>query len=394
MTKGRFGQLGVICVAISLVFVGNGMIAPMVPLYSVSLGASPALVGLFVAAAFLFPLFLAVPAGALVDQHGTKKLMLLGTILLAGSPFLVTLLPGYASLALLQVIGGLGHLITIVAAQSFVAELGAGGDRERNFGWYTTFISIGQLLGPLLAGVLVEYRGFGSGFAVAGVVAGLALLLMTQLRDRSQSIQGRTSGSRSGFPTPGQIVELASSPGIQVGLLVSSTIMIALIAHQSFLPAYLDLLRYPATVIGVVVSFRAFVTIIVRPWMPQIIALLRGRYMTLLIMTATAALGLCFLGYAINIWMILFVSGLIGIGQGIAQPLTMVTVVDNVDDTQRGIALGLRLSANRLMQVSSPVVLGLVGQAAGYGPLFLVGGLLTSVTVAILLVRRSTYGTL
>jgi MFS family permease len=384
-------QLLILCFSIGLVFVSNSMIAPLVPLFSVTLGASPAVIGLIIAAAFLFPLFLAIPAGSLVDRYGPKGLILGGALLLGLSPFFVAFFPGFLSLALLQVVNGLGHLIAVVAAQSFVAALGSGALRERNFGLYTTFISIGQLFGPLLAGVVIDLSGYGAAFALAGIVALLATLLIIRLQEPKRP--GLPSGSRTGplFPPAAKVVELARNPGVQVGLLVSSTVMIALVAHQSFLPAYLDLLAYPATLIGVIVSLRALVTIMVRPFISQIITLLGGRFSTLLVMTVMVALGLGLMGYAQTFWALVVISALIGVGQGIAQPLTMVTVVDHVAPSERGTALGLRLSGNRLLQLSSPLLLGLIGQVAGYGVMFLAGGLAVAAAAGLLLTRRRVF---
>jgi hypothetical protein len=86
--------------------------------------------------------------------------------------------------------------------------------------------------------------------------------------------------------------------------------MIPLMGYQSFLPAYLDLLAFPATVIGAVISLRARVTIVVRPFMPRIITLLGGRFRTLVLMTALSGIGLTGIAYGAQIWTLVLVTGL------------------------------------------------------------------------------------
>jgi MFS family permease len=379
-----------LCTAILLMFVGYTMISPLAPLYSIALGASPAIIGVVIAAGFLFPLFLAVPAGSLVDRYGSRGMLIVGTLLVGLSPFLVPLFPGFASLGLLQVLGGLGHLLAVVAAQAFVATLGSGRAREQNFGWYSTFISIGQLIGPLVAGVTVDLFGFEEAFALSGVLSTLAVLLVARLRQTSRL----DAGEAPGFPTPAQLGRLLRNPGVQLALLVSGTIMIPLMGYSSFLPAYLDVLAFPATLIGAVISLRSLVTITVRPFMPKIIAALGGRFRTLVVMTSVSIVGLAGIAYGGSLAVLVVVAVLVGIGLGIAQPLTMVAVVDRVAAAERGTAFGLRLTANRLMQVTGPLALGLIAQSVGYQAMFPIAAGVAGLTVVLLLLRRGYFGSL
>ena len=386
-SEGRFtarertpAQFWILCSGILLMFVGHTMIFPLAPLYSLELGASPAVIGVVISAAFFFPLFLAIPAGSLVDRYGSRGILVVGTLLVGLSPFLVPLFPGFAALGMVQVFGGLGQLIAVIAAQSYVATLGVGRAREQYFGWYSTFISVGQLIGPLLAGVAVDLLGFGAAFAVSGICASLAVVLVARLQQPARTL----SSEPHRFPTPAQMGALLRYPSVQLALLVSGTIMIPLMAFTSFLPAYLDLLAYPATVIGAVISFRALVTIAVRPFMPRLIAGLGGRLRALTAMTAACAIGLAAIAHG-SLWLLLVVALLMGVGLGIAQPLTMVTVVDQVAAAQRGTAFGLRLTANRFMQVVGPLGLGLIAQLAGYRAMFPIAALVTGLTVVVLL---------
>jgi MFS family permease len=377
-----------LCSAIGLMFVGHTMISPLAPLYSIALGASPAIIGVVIAAAFLFPLFLAIPAGSLVDRYGSRGTLVVGTLLVGLSPFLVPLFPGFASLGLLQVLGGLGQLLAVVAAQSFVATLGGGRAREQNFGWYSTFISIGQLIGPLVAGVTVDLFGFEEAFTLSGVLSTLAVLLVVRLRQPDRL----ATGEAPRFPRPAQLGRLLRNPGVQLALLVSGTIMIPLMGYSSFLPAYLDLLAFPATIIGAVISLRSLVTIAVRPFMPRIIAFLGGRFRTLVVMASMSILGLAGIAYGGSLVALVAVAVLVGVGLGIAQPLTMVAVVDRVAAAERGTAFGLRLTANRLMQVTGPLALGLIAQSVGYQAMFPISAAVAALTVALLIVRRGYFG--
>jgi sugar phosphate permease len=69
---------------------------------------------------------------------------------------------------------------------------------------------------------------------------------------------------------------------------------------------------------------------------------------------------------------------------GIGQPLTMSLIVQAVPDDARGTALAIRLTGNRVGQVATPAVAGLVAGAAGIAAAFwLLGGLLVAAAVTV-----------
>lgn len=377
----------ILCFGIGLAFFSFFMVQTMAPLFSVALGIPPAAIGVVISAAFVLPFFLAIPAGAMVDRFGPKGPLLAGTALLGGAPILVTLAPSFLTLVILQVLSGLGQLLTVLAAQSFVASRGSGRARDRNFGVYSAFVSGGQLVGPVVAGTAIDLLGFGSAFVITGVVGFASFLLMTPLPATRPVGTGRTHA----LPRPAEVGRLLRVPSVQLGLMVSGTVMIGVVAHSSFLPAFLDLLAYPATVIGVIVSLRALTTLAVRPFIAPLVDRMGGRYRTFLAMLTLTALGLVGVAGGAQLAVLVIVSVMIGVGMGIAQPLTMVAVVEDVPYEEHGTAFGVRITANRLVQLTTPLVLGVVAQVAGYGAMFTVAGVLTAVTVATLAWKRRRF---
>lgn len=258
----------------ALILMTKAMLAPLVPLFGLELGASPATIGLLVSLAFVFPLFLAMPVGALVDRWGSRGLITIGSVGLGLAPLAVAVWPSLLMLALVQVIAGLAHLLLVVAAQSHIASLGTNGrDRERNFGWYATFLSGGQLVGPLLAGVIADTLSYQLAFAVAGG-ASLATVLMSRLLLMTRPVVSK--GPLNLYGQPGQVRSLLSNEGVKMALVVSSGVLFAMSAHQAFLPLYLETLAYPVTVIGFLISLKALMGMVVRPCMSGIIYLLGG----------------------------------------------------------------------------------------------------------------------
>lgn len=378
-----------LCTGAALLFSAFFMVGPLAPLFGASLGAPPAAIGVVVSAAYLFPFFLAIPAGSLVDRLGPKPLLLVGTAVLAAAPAWLVIAPSLASLLTLQVLSGLGQVIAVVAAQSVVASFGAGANRERNFGWYAAFVSAGQLLGPVLGGTLVDVSGFRAAFAVAGglaALAGAAFALTRPALPPRRPVRARTSNGIAR-----DLLALMRLPTVRLSLLVSVAVMVALTNHNSFLPAYLDGFRVPATVIGAIISARSLASIAVRPFMATLVARMGGRFRTFLVTLAAAAIGVAGIAAGPSLPVLLAASVVLGLGIGVAQPLTMVSVIEQVEAGGHGLAFGLRVTANRMVQVVTPLVLGVVAQFAGYAAMFVLAAAVVAVIAALLGVRARAF---
>lgn len=376
------GAFLALCGGAGLLFSAFFMVGPLAPLFAASFGAPPAAIGVVVAAAYVFPFFLAIPAGRQVDRVGPKPLLIVGTLFLAAAPTWLLVAPSLASLVALQVLSGLGQVTAVVAAQSVVASFGEGPRRERNFGWYGAAVSAGQVLGPVLAGSLVDLSGFRTAFAVA---AGLALLsamafatvVVPYRRHVPVDVQAPAKLGR-------ELLALLRLQSVRLSLLVSIAVMVVLTSHNSFLPAFLDSFRIPASVIGVIISARSLASIAVRPFMASLVARMGGRFRAFLVTVFAAAVGVAGIAVGPSLPVLLGSSLILGLSVGVAQPLTMVSVVEEVVPGGHGAAFGLRVTANRLAQIVASLLLGLAAQVAGYGVMFLLAAVAVGLVGAVL----------
>jgi MFS family permease len=269
----------------------------------------------------------------------------------------------------------------VLAAQSMVASLGRGKSLEKYFGWYTTFVSVGQLVGPLLAGWLIDFRGMELSFRVmlALSLVGLAsgFFLVGGAR-RAQKTAGESILYRS------QIRLLTSNSGIQLSLAVTVAVVFALGAVTNFLPVYLESLELTATTIGALLSFRALCSVSVRPFTPLIVDLARGRPRAMIFSVASVGLGLMFTGTTSSVFLLGGLMALIGVGCGVSQPLSMVVLAEHAPSAQRASAFGLRLTANRSVQFLAPLLVGFLAGHTNFGVAFLVAGLVVSASLIVI----------
>lgn len=375
-------NLVLVCLGLTSVFIAQTMLLLAVPLRALELGAGPSMVGLILSAPYLLPLVFAIPLGGIVTRVGPQKVSVVGAVGMVIGPWLTLMVPGFAGLVATQVTIGLAHLIMVIAAQSVVASLGRGRALERYFGWYTMCLSGGQLLGPLLAGRLIDTVEMGWVFATIGTIPSLAVISGLFL----------AGDARIGHAAPkallgyrAQATLLRDNIGVKMSIAVTVAVLFALGAHAAFLPVYLESLAMSATLIGALVSLRALCAMLIRPFMPSVIQRLGGRSKTMIASLAAVAMGLMWTGTTSHVVLLAMLAALVGLGSGISQPLSMVILAEHVPSEQRSSALGMRLMGNRGAQVLAPLLLGVIAELLGFTATFLAAGILLLAPLVIVL---------
>jgi MFS family permease len=379
---GARRDLMLLAAASAVAMVGWSMLMLLVPLLALRFGTGAGGLGAIVAAASLLPLVSAVPIGTYVDRWGARRVAVVGFFgsTLALLPMAVA--PSLLWLIVAFVVGSALQNAFIIGAQALIAALGsAGRSREAAYGWWTTAMAGGHVVGPVVGGVLLDAYGAGPAFAAVAAMTGTALLLLLGLRTRARSETVVPPFRWSAG------VALLRDRTVGIAILTSSAAVWAMTIHATYLPVHLETLSMSAATIGVLLSLRSVAAVIVRPIMPQLVAWLGGRERTVVYTLVALAAGLAGVvwspsPWAIGLWMVLF-----GMGHGLSQPVSMVMVADRVPRRERGSALGVRLMLNRLAQVLAPVSLAFLADRAGLGPMFVAHAALVGVAAAVLAVR-------
>jgi MFS family permease len=362
---------------------------PVTSYRALALGADARAVGLITAAFALIPLVVAVPIGRASDRWRPGHLLAAGIALGAVACALLGLAGTLAGLALASAVLGLGHLALTLAGQSLIAHQSDDALHDRDFGLYAAAASLGQLVGPALAGLTLGAAGDRSledattlGFFVA---AGLmALAVPTSLgTDRL----GRAAGPAAREPgRPLRAGELIRARGVPAGMFASLAILATVDVLTAYLPVLAEGRGIGPGVVGALLSLRAATSILARMLIPWMVVRL-GRARLLAVSAAGSALLMAALPFAGDAAVLAVLLAAAGFFLGIGQPLTMSLVVHAAPHDARGTALAIRLTGNRLGQVATPATAGLMAGAAGVAaPFWFLGGLLGLAALAV--VRR------
>ncbi|MFF5092189.1 MFS transporter [Streptomyces niveus] len=371
------------------------MARPAVSYRALALGADERAVGVIAGVYALLPLFAAVPLGRRTDRGRCVPLLAVGAVLIGVGCGLSGTAGSLAALAAWSGVMGLGHLCFVIGAQSIVARRSSPAEQDRNFGHFTIGASLGQLVGPVAAGLLVSGHdgAMGRTSALALVVsAGVAAVSLTCLRrieapmipagttagpGRKPKRRGKTEPAKKPKSKPGRVSvwRILRTRGVPSGILVSLAVLSATDILTAYLPVVGEERGISPTVIGVLLSLRAAAAIACRLVMTPMIQRM-GR--TVLLTGSCLLGGLLCAGIAlpVPVWGLALMLVALGFCLGVGQPLSMTTVVRAAPEEARSTALALRLTGNRLGQVAAPASAGLVAGVAGTGAPFTMLGVL------------------
>jgi MFS family permease len=351
-----------------------------VSLAALAQGATPFTVGVLVSLYAVLPMLLAVPAGRFCDRVGARRPMLAGCVLIAAGASLPVLFAGmpalYASAALL----GVGFMVFQVAAQNATGELG-GNNRAQSFSLLALGYSVSGFLGPLAAGVVIDWRGFAAAFALFASVplVPLAALAVAQL--------GLPGPHPAAVPRRrGAFLELLRHPTLRRVFAINALLAIAWDLHTVFVPIYGARLGLSASQIGMILSSFAAATFVIRFAMPTLARRVREQQVLTAALFVAGGVYLLF-PFARSAPPLALLSFCLGLGLGSAQPMVMSLLHLHSPPGRMGEAAGVRMALVQSMAVAVPLVFGALGTSVGVGPVFWSVG--AGLAASGLLARRS-----
>lgn len=359
-----FKNLVVVCVCLTAAMLANTMLMLAVPFKAIELGVGPSLVGVILSAPYVLPVVLAIPMGGIVARFGSQKMIIAGALGMAIGPWATLLFNSVASLFVTQTIAGFSNMILIISAQTLVSGLARGKKLERYFGWYTTCLSGGQLLGPLISGFLIDHFSVNVSLVA---IAGIPLVSAIAAFFFAGQVRKGAVVSRSQISYRSQWRLLRTNRGMQLSMMLAFTAIFVLSVHGTFLPVYLESLSLAASSIGALLSVRALSSMMVRVAMSRIIDLCGGRSRAIRLSIILITCSLMVTGFVGDNYAALVVLAvIIGIAGGITQPLSMVILSEHVNPEQRSPAMATRLMGNRGAQVLGPMVIGFLADMTNF----------------------------
>jgi len=151
--------------------IGRGNIMSFLSLFAVqSLGLSGTVVGLILSIGIFTNAFLQTPMGYIADRYDKNLLIILGGIIGSAGYFTIIYTGNATELLISRLIISFGGALSIPALTSIAAEEGKKLGAGSTMGVFSTSMSLGQIVGPVLSGALLDMYGMGAVYNLSGLV--------------------------------------------------------------------------------------------------------------------------------------------------------------------------------------------------------------------------------
>jgi MFS family permease len=358
---------------------GIYVVRPIITYKSVELGADAALVGLIGATFALAPLVFAIQIGRFVDRGRAGLSLLLGSIVLVLTTVALLFINSIALLMVAMPSLGMGHLLVMVGGQTLIAKRSNAKEYEKNFGLLTFYASAGHAIGPFVGGYLAD-SGEVNVNANAAFLFALALFIVAVIGTVALSTKKENPKNIKPLEKS-KVTQVLAVPTFKSAIFVASATTSVVDVVLIFLPLYGREIGLSVSDIGILLAIRAIFSLAVRLVLGQISnrlglrrILIWGSLVTLVSMVA--------LGLTSSFWLIALIMAVSGFAMGIGQPATMAWVSRISSPESRGLAISIRLGANRFGQVAMPAVAGLVAGASTAGVFYMLAALQAASIVA------------
>ena len=337
-----------------------------------SLGYDARDVGLVAAAYALLPLLAAIPMGRFSDRRHAGSLIGAGCAFEVGACVLLAVARTPLELAAASTLLGLGHLAVALGVQDVIARESHADRHDQHFGLLTTGVSAGQLVGPLIAGLVLGNRSGAAltdatsrAMLLAAAIAGVAALCGFLAQRRRPDVPLTETSE----PRGGNVRTILATPGVAAGIFASIAVLSAADVFTAYLPVLGEERGIGPGAVGVLLAFRAAASMGARIGIRTFVRWIgRLRLMALSAITAALAFGAATLSDDLVVLAILSVVA--GFGLGFGQPLSMTIVAQLVPQEMRATALAVRLTGNRIGQIAAPAAAGLLAGGAGTASVF------------------------
>lgn len=381
----------IVCVCGSFTtIVAMTLLLPFLPLYVEQLGVTDhaAIVqwsGIAYGATFFTAALTAPLWGLLADRYGRKLMLIRASLGMAIAMSLIGMAHTVWQLVALRLLAGLlggyasGSTI-LVASQTPKSRTGWA------LGVLAAGIMAGNLVGPLIGGLLPPLIGIRATFFFAGAVIfitflGTAFLIREQARPAHTPIH-KTRGGWSRIPDKRPIVAM-----LVTGLLL----MFANMSIEPIITVYVAQLVEPLKVTftaGLVMSAAALGSILSASYLGKLADRV-GHWRIIIACLAMAALLLIPQAFVVSGGQLIGLRFLMGLALGGLLPCIASVIRHNVPETSAGGILGYSVSAQYAGQVLGPLAGGFVGGHIGMRAVFLGTAVLMAVgAVGNLLAHR------
>lgn len=367
---------------ILLASLGEGIVAPVLPLYANSIGAGYAELGYLVAVFSIFYTASAAAVGPLADVFGRKRMLMAGALILFSASGGYFISDALWQIFLFKGLEGLARGIIWPVSEAVIADEARAHEREKAAGLFSACYGIGLTVGTVLSGYLCVSLGYKITFLLYPMSLSIAFFgFVCRMKPSSSVSRVRLSSVYAFRPYVECVVSIwqACAVGLAyTGFLwsISGLFSTVSVRHEVTLEATGVLYGFLWS--SRLLAFFAIHAVARRVGQRCIL------FSAMLLCLVSSLILARWVGFTyFSICMVLA-----GLGTGLAYPASIAFVGDLTDPDRMGLAMGIMETFMGLGMIIQPAVAGVLGERFGIGSTYVFSSVVIGASALAVLWRK------
>ncbi len=372
-----------------LVFLGVGLVIPVLPLLKNEMNFSGTTMGMMVAIFAFAQLVISPIAGHLSDVFGRKKMIVLGMLLFSLSELMFGWAQSVEWFYLSRVIGGASAACIMPSVTAFVADLTTLEERPKAMGYVSAAISGGFIIGPGIGGLLAVF-GTRVPFYAAALMALLGFFCSLFFLKDTPSVVAEEKATREHKPGMSVFLEVLMHPLFRAFFIV---ILISSFGLQAFESMYSIMatqnFAFTTTEISLMIMISGSLALVIQIFFFHRIVQLMGEIRLMQLTFFTSGIFVLVIAMTSQRWLVVVSTFIVFLSFDLFRP-AVTTYLSHHAGSRQGVINGLNSTFTSVGNILGPVLAGMLFDINPFSPYF-VAGIILLVTgiVSLSLSRRS-----
>jgi multidrug resistance protein len=373
--RSRTSDILSIYVPSFFIFIGMGIVSPVLTIYAQSFGVSIFLAGMAITVYSVGRLVMDFPAGLLADKIGRRPLMIVGTALIALCAFLNATADNFWLFLFYRFIQGMGASMWMTSRTTLLADILKPEERGRVLGYFQSFQTIGQAAGPTIGGFIATWYGAQANFYFYAATGVVSLVLTYMFIKETES--GKAHSGELAFPKD-LTLRLIKNKGFVFASIASATAFFIVSGiRQDILPFYAaEVAGLGPAEIGMILSVATLANLFLTIPIGYGIDLI-GRKPIVVFGLAVSGISMLLFPQFTSFTLLCGVSFIMGIGTSGMQQAPLAMATDATIGEPRGTSMGIFRFFGDIGSLLGPLLLGAVADGFGLSaPFYVMSGII------------------
>lgn len=357
------GSILLLMINIFIVFVGIGLVIPILPKYMELLHINGSQIGLMVATFSISQLIFSPIAGRISDRLGRKPVIITGMLIFALAEWIFGASNNIPLLFIARALGGVGAALIMPAVLAYAADVTTKQERAQGMGFINAAITTGFIIGPGIGGFVAQYgvRIPFYGAAIAGLIAAIITFIFLPAhveiadKDEDESLHD----DKTSIPLWKQLALSVKEPYF-MSLIIIFIASFGLANFETVFTLYVnDKFGFSTIDIAYIITFGSIAGAVIQATAFGAILNKFGEFKVITACLFGSALFIVLTLFVHKYWLIFTVTFLVFLAMDILRP-ALGTLMSKMTTTEQGYVAGLNSAYTSLGNILGPIIAGML----------------------------------